>query len=544
MQIVRKCQYFSVIILAASACAWGQSLPNLIPYLENDLTSEVTAVDVKDVDADGHDDYALILTHPTPPLAPIDRDGVIVSGATGIPIVDYTASAFPSIVVSGIYPCGDLYGDGHAEFLTLKRPNPSSSDYELRLHSGATTLPVFTINFGALTAFDIIRTTAVSDIDGDGARDIGVAFRSNEFGIGDLGIVAIYSGTTGAPLLGIGSPTLQSNGIGMIGDVDGDGVTDFFYSRTEGINLWNGPYNDGTITVLSGATYQPITTINGQVSQGLGYRAYDINDLDGDGLRDILSLNIDAGSISTLQMPTFAAYSSATGNQLWIAQTAPGTNIFDMSLAGDVNGDGIEDFLTTVQPIGAFGQFRELRSGANGALLLLYSEPLTMAGGPTGPTRADAFVGDLNADGIADQLEHNVEANGTVAVTTHTRMGSALYGQNLGATLTLRFDHYSLQPQLGTFEVSSASPSASLLIAASLAPSSTTIVGTSFPLLVSLSANHLFLFEQVMADGFGVFRAPGTLYDTFLIGTVIYLQAAETQPIPRVSNGLEILLSD
>ncbi|MEE9394974.1 MAG: VCBS repeat-containing protein [Planctomycetota bacterium] len=540
---------FSTYLLLCLSVGGGllraQTLPVISTFLENNPTYAVTAVGLGDVNGDGSDDYALSLFHQVMsiPFA-FTVDAVIVSGADGALIADYQPSAFPAIPVASVYPCGDLDGDSHAEFLTLERGQSGPASIDISVRSGALLTPLYTINYGALANVDVLSSTALGDLDGDGIREIGLATRRIVSVTAGLGQIEVLSGATGAVLFSLGSPTLQSNGIGDLGDLDGDGVSDFFVSRTNGADLIFGPLNAGMIEIYSGATLSVLSTINASHStQALGYRACAVSDLDGDGNPDILSLSIDAG-LAAGQSALYEAYSSGSGSLIWSVPSPTNTNVFDLRSAGDINGDGIDEFVTSLAAVGASFSFRELRSGADGSILEILPASLGIAGANSGPLRSDAFVGDLNGDGIADRLEHQVTPTASVQATAHATLAAQVYGASPGTSLALRFDAFAAQPRLGNYEISGASPFASLLVAASLAPATATITGTAFPLLVSLNFSNLILTVNLVADAFGVFRSPVSLSLPALAGTVIYLQVAETTPIPAVSNGLEVLFGN
>ncbi len=59
-----------------------------------------------------------------------------------------------------------------------------------------------------------------------------------------------------------------------------------------------------------------------------------------------------------------------------------------------------------------------------------------------------------------------------------------------------------------------------------------------------MSISNLILTANLSADAFGEFRSALSLSLPALAGIIVYLQVAETGPVPAVSNGLEILFGN
>jgi VCBS repeat protein len=159
-------------------------------------------------------------------------------------------------------------------------------------------------------------------------------------------------------------------------DLTGDGLPDLVLANP---GSWSG---DGQIVVVRGGDGQVLWEVWGrQVGDLFGETMY-LADLDGDGLKDVYS-----GSRPSSKA---AAFSGLTGDLLWLRYGAGGKFT---SLAPDLDGDGISDFL--------FGGKARLTavSGATGNLI--WGRPTQYL---TRPEEWQEFYSDLNQDGTSDLM--------------------------------------------------------------------------------------------------------------------------------------------
>lgn len=214
---------------------------------------------------------------------------------------------------------------------------------------------------------------------------------------------------------------------GKVGDLDGDGCTDLVFAA---------PYDDtfgvdlGMSRVISGKTGAPIWTIPG-VAGKRPATASGGGDVDGDGVGDFMIGLPQNGSSALGPGGSARVYSGATGAILW---TVAGSSLndtfgFSNAIIGDVNGDGFDDFVAgTILPWNS-SQTGYVRcySGATGAQL--WQRTGSYAGHLLGFSMAAA--GDVNGDGVPDVI---VGAMGDH--TFGTQNGAAfVYDGLTGATL-------------------------------------------------------------------------------------------------------------
>ena len=275
---------------------------------------------------------------------------------------------------------------------------------------------------------------AVGDLDHDGHADIVVV---NE---GDNTVTVLAGDGTGAF-----TPT-QTFAVGtdpkfpLLADVDGDGNLDLVVANGGDATIWivpgsgtttfgaahttaavgNGPRwialgalvpgglpdlvveNNGSsdLTVLPGTmprgTFGPSSTIT--LGAAVGPHGMVLADLDGDGMLDVATSNIDDKDVAVLY---------GNGDRTFAApQVLPGTNYPGSLSAADLNGDGRLDLVVPNTNDGTVGVFLNT-GGRTFAPQVTYPE----LGGPN-----TAFAADVDGDGQIDVVTSNggdSSSNGT-----------------------------------------------------------------------------------------------------------------------------------
>ena len=142
---------------------------------------------------------------------------------------------------------------------------------------------------GTGNALGAMFVAVVGDVDGDGVTDIYATDFTNGAGGRGTGRAYVYSGKTGATVLTLtGQAPGEGLGIGAArtGDVDGDGRADLVVGSWQfGGSAWSG----GRVQVFSGKDGRVLQTITGRVpGETLGFDAVGVGDVDGDGITDFL----------------------------------------------------------------------------------------------------------------------------------------------------------------------------------------------------------------------------------------------------------------
>tara|TARA_R110002072_G_scaffold101524_3_gene223508 strand:+ start:1580 stop:3217 length:1638 start_codon:yes stop_codon:yes gene_type:complete len=216
---------------------------------------------------------------------------------------------------------------------------------------------------------------ALEDLDVDGVPDFAAMAGSQAL------LSRVYSGSTGDMLyeLPIGSDFNLGvpNKLARIQDLDGDGVEDLLIG-----GLTEVPSTEHVARVYSGATGtlvydlpSPVSGLTPQYSAYFGFAVAAADDLDGDGIEDILVGSIFAvDPASGNGTGAVCVFSGASGGLVRVDYGRPGWGHHGACLKSvpDQDGDGSGDYLVSsplVVPSGSGSSIVELKSGATGATL-------------------------------------------------------------------------------------------------------------------------------------------------------------------------------
>ncbi|HKB17012.1 MAG TPA: VCBS repeat-containing protein, partial [Planctomycetota bacterium] len=226
---------------------------------------------------------------------------------------------------------------------------------------------------------------SVGDLDGDGVGDLAILRPPSAHAVsGATGSILssfLISNTTGPSSL---------RDIAGIGDVDGDGIPDIAVGVAG-----TGLFNDGSVSLYSGATGTSLWSAFGALFQTLGRAVAGPGDLNGDGIPDVVATGVNV----------LRAFSGTNGAVLYSVPGAPGgSGPFDRSLAvaPDRDGDGVAELLAggPGQPFLSGPAPAALHSGATGTVLQSYFPPAGAPGFDFGLSVVS--TGDLDGDGISD----------------------------------------------------------------------------------------------------------------------------------------------
>jgi len=309
---------------------------------------------------------------------------------------------------------GDINGDGYNDILVAAPGSYQSSGYQGKVYvflGGVDpTQPALTLTgdkpgdrFGA-------SLTTCGDINGDGFADFAIGADKADDGGADAGKVYIYYGgkeldaTADVTLTGERANDWFGTAIAGGHDLNGDQIPDLVVGASYG-----GKNYTGVLYVFLGgsAITNPAVKISGETSgDSFGERVAIIGDMDGDGLAEFAASSYYHNSDGNKNAGRVYIYrgGSVISREPWqtLSGTRPQANFgFSISSAGDVNKDGILDFL-----VGAPGD----GPNAEGVAYLyqggpVIRDPIASFFGDHPKDLYGYMVcggGDINADGYSD----------------------------------------------------------------------------------------------------------------------------------------------
>ncbi len=300
------------------------------------------------------------------------------------------------------------------------RVDDARATYPVTLHARLTG-PAWTADGNQAGANFGLSVAPAGDVNGDGFGDVIVGAYAYDRGEADEGAAFVYlgssSGLASTPSwAGEGNQISSGYGtsVATAGDVNGDGFSDVIVGA---IVYTHDELREGRAFVYfgssSGLSPTPGWTADGdQEFAFFGRSVATAGDVNGDGFSDVIVGVQDWQNGEAREGRACLYYGSSTGltpSPVWTMEGDQVEALFGWSVAtaGDVNGDGYDDFL-----VGAY-RYDDGETDEGCAFLFLGSPtvPTTSAAWKVGGDQVDAdfgvcvaSAGDVNADGYGDVI--------------------------------------------------------------------------------------------------------------------------------------------
>ena len=281
----------------------------------------------------------------------------------------------------------------------------------------------------------------LGDRNADGVMDYAIVHGIPIVGAGfaqyqNVDLVSGADGSVFETILGVSQISWNNTRFGTMGDVNGDGVREVLYGKPSAAATTDG------VVVYSGADQSVLYQLGSSSTQiNFGDSVSSGGDLNGDGVDDFL-VGIPRDSTGGARAGSMQAFSGADGSVLH-TKFGGAENRFGSSVgpAGDVNGDGFADFSASSESFQGGPGRLFVYSGLDGSLLHSVQADSWLGG----QVLILAAPGDVNGDGLDDfavaAQRWELDGNEVGKVTVYSGSDGSILWRRTGQTYFNRFGY-------------------------------------------------------------------------------------------------------
>lgn len=367
-----------------------------------------SACRIEDIDADGIADFAIGIPYFSPFWGTEAGAVRFYSGASGLLLRSTYGAAGYDHLGESVASIGDLNGDGIGDYI-LGAPHSEvggmSRAGSVFVRSGADDSLLLQLDGNYPDAFFGYAVASIPDVNGDLLDEIVIgAPGSSPSGKNGAGEAFVYSGSSGnmlASFQGQHGGDSFGHSVAYGGDVNHDGLPEILVGAlTTDVSFRT---NCGSVFLYSGSSHQLIWRVDGAHSNDyLGRSVAGGGDINGDGCSDMVLGAPGSDPDNKSFAGSAFVHSGADGSLLHRFDGLEPSDALGASVAnaGDVNGDGTNDFILGAPESLVHAGYAAVFSGADGSLMHVRRNGFLL--GQVG--YAVCGMGDLNGDGRSEVL--------------------------------------------------------------------------------------------------------------------------------------------
>ena len=311
-----------------------------------------------DVNGDGTPD--LIIGAPFDPNNGISTGSArVLSGSDGSILYTFYGDSLGDRFGWSVSGGGDVNGDGTPDLIVGAPRNNNSGDLSgtTRVLSGSDGSVLY--NFDGNSSGDSFGQSVsnAGDVNGDGRADVIVGAPLDDNNGIDSGSARVLSGSDGSVLYNFDGDNYEDQfgySVSGAGDVNGDGIDDLIVGVRQATT---DRFQTGIARVLSGSDGSILYTFDGDGPiDAYGSSVSAVGDVNGDGTPDLI-VGAPFDNNSGFDSGSARVQSGIDGSVLYSISGESSNQFFGCSVsgAGDLNGDGIDDFIVGARAGGANG---------------------------------------------------------------------------------------------------------------------------------------------------------------------------------------------